>query len=147
MYVTQYLYLKHIFKTKLRTYAVDNYTDESESNETYTEDVEPHFDVVMIKHEEQLGSSPQPQYTITNVYNQFITNDFFLHQHIKRSISLMMALAEYAYSIYTSNQMVCKGEHKKQIEFRIRQYLLMVKSIPQDSADVFKYCASGMYYL
>ncbi|KAA6371984.1 MAG: hypothetical protein EZS28_032489 [Streblomastix strix] len=59
------------------TYIIDNYTNESASNEALPEDVESHIDEVIIKHEKQLGSSPHPQYTITNVYNQFMINDFF----------------------------------------------------------------------
>ncbi|KAA6378859.1 MAG: hypothetical protein EZS28_025614 [Streblomastix strix] len=59
------------------TYIFDNYTNESASNEASTEDVESHIDEVIIKHEKQISSSPQPQYSITNAYNQFMINDFF----------------------------------------------------------------------
>ncbi|KAA6361290.1 MAG: hypothetical protein EZS28_043183, partial [Streblomastix strix] len=60
------------------TYILDNYTNESASTEASNEAASDSFiDEVTIKHEKQLGSSPQPQYTINKVYNQFMINDFF----------------------------------------------------------------------
>ncbi|KAA6394653.1 MAG: hypothetical protein EZS28_009820 [Streblomastix strix] len=60
----------------------DNYanctnTNESASNQALPEESEFFIDEVILKHEKQLGQSQQPQYTITNVFNQFIINDFF----------------------------------------------------------------------
>ncbi|KAA6364829.1 MAG: hypothetical protein EZS28_039644, partial [Streblomastix strix] len=59
------------------TYILDNQANGTNTNESAPEDVESHIDEVIIEHEKQIGSSPQPQYTITNVYNQFVINDFF----------------------------------------------------------------------
>ncbi|KAA6394714.1 MAG: hypothetical protein EZS28_009757 [Streblomastix strix] len=56
---------------------LDNYENSTNTNESAPEEPQSHINEVIIKHEKQLGSSPQPQYTITNVYNQFLINDFF----------------------------------------------------------------------
>ncbi|KAA6378087.1 MAG: hypothetical protein EZS28_026386, partial [Streblomastix strix] len=61
------------------TYILDNYTNSTKTNESAPNEAasDSFIDEVIIKNEKQIGSSPQPQYTITNVYNQFMINDFF----------------------------------------------------------------------
>ncbi|KAA6364345.1 MAG: hypothetical protein EZS28_040128, partial [Streblomastix strix] len=61
------------------TYILDSYTNSTNTNESAPNEAvsDSFIDEVIIKHEKQIGSSPQPQYTITNVYNQFTINDFF----------------------------------------------------------------------
>ncbi|KAA6399534.1 MAG: hypothetical protein EZS28_004936 [Streblomastix strix] len=59
------------------TFILDNQAKSTNTNQSAPEDVESHIDDVIIKHEKQLDSSPQPQYTITNIFNQFMINDFF----------------------------------------------------------------------
>ncbi|KAA6394817.1 MAG: hypothetical protein EZS28_009660 [Streblomastix strix] len=59
------------------TYILDNYASSANTNESAREDVESHINEVIIKHEKQLSSSPQPQYTITNMFNQFVIMNFF----------------------------------------------------------------------
>ncbi|KAA6354599.1 MAG: hypothetical protein EZS28_049875 [Streblomastix strix] len=49
------------------TYILENYANSTNTYEASTEERESHIDEVIIKYEKQLGSSPQPQYTITNV--------------------------------------------------------------------------------
>ncbi|KAA6384705.1 MAG: hypothetical protein EZS28_019768 [Streblomastix strix] len=58
------------------TYILDNYNNDT-NNEASNEEPDSFIDEVIIKHDKQIGSSPQPQYTITNVFNQFIINEVF----------------------------------------------------------------------
>ncbi|KAA6364270.1 MAG: hypothetical protein EZS28_040204 [Streblomastix strix] len=82
------------------TYILDNYTNESASNEALPEDVESHINEVIIKHEKQLG------------------------------------LDGRSYEVGRIADSILPADGKKQQE-----------SIPTVSDDVYKYCASGMYYL
>ncbi|KAA6404314.1 MAG: hypothetical protein EZS28_000153 [Streblomastix strix] len=65
-----------------RTSVFDNYvistnTNQSASNDASNESrsTDSFINEVIIKHEKQIGSSPYPQYKITNVFNQFIINE------------------------------------------------------------------------
>ncbi|KAA6369556.1 MAG: hypothetical protein EZS28_034918 [Streblomastix strix] len=136
------------------TYLLDNYTNESASNEASNEAASDSFiDEVIIKHEKQVGSSPQPQYTITNVFNQFIINEVF---------KLYTPAYNTFYIVDDGTCRVCvfnlyfesKGLNGRTQEVgRISDFILPAdgkkpqESIPTDSDDVYKYCASGMYYL
>ncbi|KAA6400806.1 MAG: hypothetical protein EZS28_003668 [Streblomastix strix] len=59
------------------TYILENYVNGINTNESAFEDVQSHIYEVIIKHEIQLDSSLQPQYMITNMFNQLAINDFF----------------------------------------------------------------------
>ncbi|KAA6368033.1 MAG: hypothetical protein EZS28_036439 [Streblomastix strix] len=83
------------------TYLLDNYTNESASNEAPNE-AESHFDEVIIKHEKQIGLNGRTQ-EVGRIPDSILPAD------------------------------------GKSLEPQ--------ESIPTDSDDVYKYCASGMYYL
>ncbi|KAA6358917.1 MAG: hypothetical protein EZS28_045556 [Streblomastix strix] len=133
------------------TYILDNYTNASASNEAAPEDVESHIDEVIIKHEKQLGSSPQPQYTINNVYNQFMINDFFPSSAYNTFYIVDDGTCRVCvFNLYFES----KGLNGRMQEVgRIPDSILpadgkkLQESIPTESDDVYKYCASGMYYL
>ncbi|KAA6399258.1 MAG: hypothetical protein EZS28_005219 [Streblomastix strix] len=142
-----------------RTYILDNYTNSTNANESAPEDVESHIDEVIIKHEKQLGSSPQPQYTITNVYNQFMINDFFPSSAYNTFYIVDDDTCRVCvFNLYFES----KGLNGRTQEVgRIPDSVIPAdgknlgfpatiqpqESIPIDSADVYKHYASGMYYL
>ncbi|KAA6378292.1 MAG: hypothetical protein EZS28_026181, partial [Streblomastix strix] len=95
------------------------------TNESAPEDVESHFDEVIIKHEKQLDSSSQPQYMITNVYNQVcVFNLYFESKALDRRTQEVGRIPDSLIS----------ADGKKPQE-----------SIPTDSDEVFKYCAGGIW--
>ncbi|KAA6361041.1 MAG: hypothetical protein EZS28_043432, partial [Streblomastix strix] len=133
------------------TYILDNSTNESASNEASNEEPDSFIDEVIIKHEKQIGSSPQQQYAITNVFNQFIVNKAF---------NLYTSAYNTFYFVVDGTCQVCvinlyfesKGMSGFRTEEvgRIPDALVPAdgkKLIPTDSADYYKYCASGMYQL
>ncbi|KAA6387144.1 MAG: hypothetical protein EZS28_017329 [Streblomastix strix] len=170
------------------TYLLDNYTNESASNEAPNE-AESHIDEVIIKHEKQIGSSPQPQYTITNVYNQFMINDFFpssayntfyivddgtcrvcvfnLYFESKGLDGRSQEVGRIPDSILPADgkslgfpAAVYRTKGGRQNNFSVNYFIVNAQfkmlyfqlaepqeSIPTDSDDVYKYCASGMFYL
>ncbi|KAA6385880.1 MAG: hypothetical protein EZS28_018590, partial [Streblomastix strix] len=178
------------------TYILDNYTNASASMSSSTslaaealpEEPESHIDEVIIKHEKQLGSSPQPQYTITNVHIQFTINDFFpLSAYNTFYIVDYDTCRVYVFNLYFESKglngrtqeeghipnsifpadgqslsfpaAVYGTQGGRQNNFSVNYYIVnsqfkmlyfqlseSQKSIPMDSADIFKYCASGMYY-
>ncbi|KAA6366417.1 MAG: hypothetical protein EZS28_038057 [Streblomastix strix] len=86
----------------------------------------------------------QGTYILDNYTNSTNTNesasneaasDSFIDEHIIRSISSMMALAE-SQEVGRIPDSILPADGKKPQE-----------SIPSDSDDVYKHCASGMYYL
>ncbi|KAA6373799.1 MAG: hypothetical protein EZS28_030672 [Streblomastix strix] len=145
------------------TYILDNYASSANTNESAREDVESHINEVIIKHEKQLGSSPQPQYTITNMFNQFVIMIFFpssayntfyivdddtcrvcifnLHFESKGLNGRTQEVGRIPDSIQPADG--------KSLGFSAAVYRTKepYESIPIDSADVYKYYASGMYYL
>ncbi|KAA6400339.1 MAG: hypothetical protein EZS28_004129, partial [Streblomastix strix] len=131
------------------TYILDNYANNTNANESEPEDVESHIDEVIIKHEKQLGSSPQPQYTITNVYNQFMINDFFPSSAYNTFYIVDDGICRVCvFNLYFES----KGlDWRTQEAGRIPDSVIPAdepqESIPTDFDDVFKYFASGMYYL
>ncbi|KAA6397553.1 MAG: hypothetical protein EZS28_006922 [Streblomastix strix] len=171
------------------TYILDNYANSTNIKEAAPEDVESHIAEIIVKHEKQLSSSPQPQYTITNVYNQFMIIDFFPSSayntfyigddgtcrvcvfnlyfeskglngrtqevgHISNSIlsadgkSLGFPAAVYRsqggrQNNFSVNYFIADSQFKM-LQFQLSE---PQESIPMDSSDVYKYCASGMYYL
>ncbi|KAA6358629.1 MAG: hypothetical protein EZS28_045844, partial [Streblomastix strix] len=172
------------------TYLLDNYTNESASNEASNEAASDSFiDEVIIKHEKQLGSSPQPQYTINNVYNQFMINDFFpssayntfyivdddtcrvcvfnLYFESKGLNGRTQEVGRIPDSILPADgkslgfpAAVYRTKGGRQNNFSVNYFIVNAQfkmlyfqlsepqeSIPTDSDDVYKYCASGMYYL
>ncbi|KAA6365704.1 MAG: hypothetical protein EZS28_038768 [Streblomastix strix] len=133
------------------TYIPDNYTNSTNTNESAPEDVESHIDEVIIKHEKQIGSSSQPQYTITNMFNQFMINDFFPSSAYNTFYIVDDGTSRVCvFNLYFES----KGLNGRTQEVgRIPESVLPAdgkkpqESIPMNSADVYKYCASGMYYL
>ncbi|KAA6364615.1 MAG: hypothetical protein EZS28_039857 [Streblomastix strix] len=150
------------------TYILDYYTNSTNTNASASEEPESHIDEVIIKHEKQIGSSAQPQYTITNVYNQFVINDFFpssayntfyiiddgtcrvcvfnLYFESKGLNGRIQEVSRIPDSILPADD--------KSLDFPAAVYRTKggrqnkpQESKPTDSADVYKYCASGMYYL
>ncbi|KAA6368865.1 MAG: hypothetical protein EZS28_035607, partial [Streblomastix strix] len=78
------------------TYVLDNYKNETsneESNEAQPEDQESHIDEVIMKHEKQLSDvqpQQQPQYTLTNVFNQIQINaPFTLDSHSQNTFYIV----------------------------------------------------------
>ncbi|KAA6358810.1 MAG: hypothetical protein EZS28_045663 [Streblomastix strix] len=148
------------------TYILDNYTNstntnESAPNEASNEAVSDSFiDEVIIKHEKQLDSSPQPHYTINNVYNQFIINDFFPSSayntfYIVDDCTCRVCVFNLYFESKGLNGRTQEVGHipdsvipadGKSLGFPAVVYRTK-ESIPTDSDDVYKYCASGMYYL
>ncbi|KAA6362145.1 MAG: hypothetical protein EZS28_042328 [Streblomastix strix] len=108
-------------------YIHDNYANCTKTDESTPEVVESHIDEVIIKHEKQLGSSPQPQYMITNVHNQVCVFNLYFESK---------GLQGRTQEVGRIPDAVIPADGKKPQE-----------SIPTDSDDVFKFCASGMYYL
>ncbi|KAA6364368.1 MAG: hypothetical protein EZS28_040106 [Streblomastix strix] len=110
------------------TYLLDNYTNESASNEASNEAASDSFiDEVIIKHEKQLA------------YNTFYIVDdgtcrvcvFNLYFESKGLNGRTQEVGRIPDSILPADG--------KSLEPQ--------ESIPTDSDDVYKYCASGMYYL
>ncbi|KAA6371093.1 MAG: hypothetical protein EZS28_033379, partial [Streblomastix strix] len=135
------------------TYILDNYTNSTNTNESAPNEAasDSFIDEVIIKHEKQIGSSPQPQYTITNVYNQFMINDFFPSSAYNTFYIVDDGTCRVCvFNLYFES----KGLNGRTQEVgRIPDSILPTdgkkpqESIPTDSNDVYKYCASGMYYL
>ncbi|KAA6365229.1 MAG: hypothetical protein EZS28_039243, partial [Streblomastix strix] len=185
------------------TYILDNYANSTNTNESApmssstppaaeasNEAASDSFiDKVIIKHEKQLGSSPQPQYTLTNVYNQFMINDFFpssayyifyivddgtcrvcvfnLYFESKGLNGRTQEVGRIPDSILPADgkslgfpAAVYRTKGGRQNNFSVNYFIVNAQfkmlhfqlsepqeSIPTDSADIYKYCASGMYYL
>ncbi|KAA6393191.1 MAG: hypothetical protein EZS28_011282 [Streblomastix strix] len=171
------------------TYILDNYANSTNTNEASTEEPESHIDEIIINHEKQLDPSPQPQYTITNVYIQFVFNDFFPSStyntfYIVDNGTCMICVFNLYFESKGLNGRTqevgripdsilpadgkslgfpaaiyrTKGGRQNNFsvnycivnaQFKIVYFQLseLQESIPLDSADVFKYCASEMYYL
>ncbi|KAA6399559.1 MAG: hypothetical protein EZS28_004913 [Streblomastix strix] len=133
------------------TYILDNYINESASNEASTEEPDSFIDEVIIKHEKQLGSSPQPQYAITNIFNKFVINDFFRSS----AYNTFYIVDDGTCRVCVFNRYFeSKGLNGKTQEVgRIPDSILsadgkkLQESILMDSADVYKYCASEMHLL
>ncbi|KAA6364001.1 MAG: hypothetical protein EZS28_040473 [Streblomastix strix] len=142
------------------TYILDNYANSTNTNESVPEDIESHIDEVIIKHQKQLGSSPQPQYTITNMFNQFMINDFFPSSAYNTFYIVDDGTCRACvFNLYFEQK--CLNGRTQEVG-RIPDSILSAdgkslgfpaalsepqESIPTDSADDYKYCASGMYYL
>ncbi|KAA6395799.1 MAG: hypothetical protein EZS28_008671, partial [Streblomastix strix] len=133
------------------TYILDNYTNGTNTNEQAAEEPESYINKLIIKHEKQLSSSPQPQYMITNMFNQVVINDFFPSSAYNTFYIVDDGTCRVCiFNLYFESKEL---QGRTQEVGRIPNSVLpadgkkLQESIPQDSADVFKYCASGMYYL
>ncbi|KAA6365090.1 MAG: hypothetical protein EZS28_039384 [Streblomastix strix] len=175
------------------TYILDNYANESASNEASNEAASDSFiDEVIIKHEKQIGSSPQPQYTITNVFNQFIINEVFklytpayntfyiIDDGTCRVCVFNLYFESKGMSGFRTEEVgripdavvpadgkslgfpaaIYRTRGGRQNDFSVNYFIVNAQSkmiyfqlsepqelISTDSPDVYKYCASGMYYL
>ncbi|KAA6378161.1 MAG: hypothetical protein EZS28_026314 [Streblomastix strix] len=122
------------------TYILDNYANSTNANESASmsssnppaaealpEENESFIDEVIIKHQKHQGSSPQPQYIITNVYIQVcVINQYFKSKGLQGRTQEAGRIPDA----------VVPADGKRPQE-----------SILMNSADVFTYCVSGMYYL
>ncbi|KAA6397877.1 MAG: hypothetical protein EZS28_006590 [Streblomastix strix] len=106
-------------------YIPDNHANASASNEAASEEPESHIDEVIIKHEKQIA------------YNTFyIVDDGTCGVCVFNQYFESKVLQGRTQEVGRIPDTVVPADDKKPQE-----------SIPMDSADVFKYCASEMYYL
>ncbi|KAA6401962.1 MAG: hypothetical protein EZS28_002506 [Streblomastix strix] len=107
------------------TYIIDNYANASASNEVASEEPESHIDEVIIKHEQKIA------------YNTFyIVDDGTCRVCVFNLYFESKGLQGRTQEVGRIPDSVLPADGKKPQE-----------SIPTDSDDVYKYCASGMYYL
>ncbi|KAA6365376.1 MAG: hypothetical protein EZS28_039097 [Streblomastix strix] len=107
------------------TYILDNYTKSTNTNELAPEDVESHIDEVIIKHEKQIA------------YNTFyIVDDGTCRVCVFNQYFESKGLNGRSQEVGRIPDSILPADGKKPQE-----------SIPIDSSDVQKYCASGMQYL
>ncbi|KAA6382148.1 MAG: hypothetical protein EZS28_022324, partial [Streblomastix strix] len=108
------------------TYILDNYAKSTNSNESAPEDVESNINEVTIRHEKQLSSLPQRQYTKTNMFNQVsVFNLYFESKGLQGRTQEVGRIRDF----------ILSADSKKPQE-----------SISQDSADVYKCCGNELNY-
>ncbi|KAA6389472.1 MAG: hypothetical protein EZS28_015000 [Streblomastix strix] len=108
------------------TYMIDNYTNASAQNEAASEEPESHIDEFMIN-----GFFP------SSAYNTFyIVDDGTCRVCVFNLYFKPKGLNGRSKEVGRILDSILPADGKKPQE-----------QIPMDSADVYKYCASGMYYL